>query len=254
MLRCLARRCKVPLPPIDSLLAMPVVRPDLHRHLEALLFSAGEALTLEEMLRCLQEHAAPSLIEAELEEALHQLRESYSNDDATFQLQQTGGGWQLLTKPEYFPTLAKYFKHQSGKRLSAAALETLSVIAYRQPVSRAEVEAIRGVGCDYTINKLLERELIAIAGRDPGPGRPLLYSTSQQFMDYFGLGSLQDLPKLRELMPTENTIGDAAEITELSENAERSAIVDKAEVAETSEITEVDEPNEATVGQEPGQG
>ena len=189
-------------------------RSALHRHLEALLFSAGEALTVDEMLRCLQEHVAPGLLDSELEETLQQLQESYSDEDATFQLQRTGGGWQLLTKPAYYPTLSKYFKHQSGKRLSAAALETLSVIAYRQPVSRADIEAIRGVGCDYTINKLLERELIAIMGRDPGPGRPLLYGTSPQFMDYFGLGDITDLPKLRELVPTENVIGEAAGLEE----------------------------------------
>ena len=185
-------------------------RPALHRHLEALLFSAGEALTEDELLRCLQD-VAPGLLDSELHETLLELREAYAGPDATFQLQRTGGGWQLLTKPEYFPTLTTYFKHQSGKRLSGAALETLSVIAYRQPVTRADVEAIRGVGCDYTISKLLERELITITGRDAGPGRPLLYGTSPQFMDYLGLGDLSDLPKLRELTRTDNVIGEGEE-------------------------------------------
>lgn len=192
----------------------------VHRHLEALLFSAGEPLSADEILRCLHEFAAPDLSEAGLEDMLAELQEVYQADSSTFQLQQTGGGWQLLTKPTYYPTLSKYFKHQSGRRLSQAALETLSVIAYRQPVSRSEIEAIRGVGCDYTINKLLERELITITGRDAGPGRPLLYGASTQFMDYFGLNSMADLPKLRELSPVENSIGESAEIQQPVEKAE----------------------------------
>lgn len=157
----------------------------------------------------LRDSLDPNLTEADFADAVADLEVYYASPDRTFQLQFTGGGYRLLTKPEYYPTLAKHFKHQSGRRLSTAALETLSVIAYRQPVSRPDVEAIRGVGCDYTISKLLERELIAIVGRDPGPGRPLLYGTSPQFMDYFGLGGLSDLPKLRELVPTDNAVGEA---------------------------------------------
>ena len=147
--------------------------------------------------------------EADFEEALDALRDYYADPDRTFQLQFTAGGYQLLTKPAYYPTLGQHFKHQRGKRLSTAAMETLSVIAYKQPVTRADVEAVRGVGCDYTINKLLERELIAILGRDMGPGRPLLYGTSPQFMDYLGLGDISELPKLRELTGVENSVGEA---------------------------------------------
>ena len=190
------------------------IRPSTIRHLEALLFSAGEPLTPEDILSVLNESVEPEMTLSQLDDALEALREYLADEDRTFQLQLTGGGWQLLTKPAYYPTLSKYFKQQSGKRLSKAALETLSIVAYRQPVTRADIEAVRGVGSDYAINKLLERELVTILGRDQGPGRPLLYATSPQFMDYFGLADISDLPKLRELVPPENSIGEIPDITE----------------------------------------
>ena len=188
-----------------------LARPALQRHIEALLFSAGEPLSLEEIAAAIDPDVAAEQSETDFEEAIEELRAYYDDPDRTFQLQFTAGGYQLLTKPAYYPTLGRHFKHQRGKRLSTAAMETLSVIAYKQPVTRAGVEAIRGVGCDYTINKLLERELIAILGRDAGPGRPLLYGTSAQFMDYLGLGDISELPKLRELVGTENSVGEAVE-------------------------------------------
>lgn len=186
-------------------------RPALHRHIEALLFSAGEPLGLAEIQAAVHADVAAQCTEADFREALAELRACYADADRTFQLQFTAGGYQLLTKPEYYPTLGQHFKHQRGRRLSTAAMETLSVIAYKQPVTRVDVEAVRGVGCDYTINKLLERELIAILGRADGPGRPLLYGTSQRFMDYLGLGDISELPKLRELAGVENSVGEVAE-------------------------------------------
>jgi segregation and condensation protein B len=100
------------------------------------------------------------------------------------------------------------------KRLSRSALETLSIIAYKQPVTKSELERIRGVNCDYAIQKLLEKELVAIQGRSDGPGRPLLYGTSDKFMDYFGLKSLDDLPKPKEFREPSNQIGEQAPIEE----------------------------------------
>jgi len=211
-------------------------RPSILRHLEALLFSAGEPLSPEDILSILRESVAPELSLSLLDDALEELRQYLANEDCTFQLQLTGGGWQLLTKPAYYPTLSKYFKQQSGKRLSKAALETLSIVAYRQPVTRADVEAVRGVGSDYAINKLLERELITIIGRDQGPGRPLLYSTSPQFMDYFGLADISDLPKLRELIPTENSIGEMPDITEPTAMLQQK--IDKANITINGDATE----------------
>jgi len=214
-------------------------RPSLIRHLEALLFSAGEPLAPEDILAVLGESVAPDITLSQLDDALEELRTYLADEDRTFQLQLTGGGWQLLTKPAYYPTLSKYFKQQSGKRLSKAALETLSIVAYRQPVTRADVEAVRGVGSDYAINKLLERELITIIGRDQGPGRPLLYSTSPQFMDYFGLADIADLPKLRELIPTDNSIGEMPDITEPTALLQQK--IDNANVTINGEVSEVPE-------------
>ncbi|MFK8057085.1 MAG: SMC-Scp complex subunit ScpB [Saprospiraceae bacterium] len=217
-------------------------RPSLIRHLEALLFSAGEPLSPEDILAVLSESVAPELTLSLLDDALEELREYLAGDDRTFQLQLTGGGWQLLTKPAYYPTLSKYFKQQSGKRLSKAALETLSIVAYRQPVTRADVEAVRGVGSDYAINKLLERELVTIIGRDQGPGRPLLYATSPQFMDYFGLADISDLPKLREMIPTDNSIGEMPDITEPTALLQQK--IDNANVTINNEATEDAESEE----------
>jgi segregation and condensation protein B len=107
-------------------------------------------------------------------------------------------------------------KHKSNKKLSRSALETLAVIAYQQPVSKGEVEKIRGVNCDYAVQKLLEKELIQIKGRSKDPGRPLLYGTSDKFMEHFGLPALQDLPKLKEFLPEDNQIG-LAEDTETNQ-------------------------------------
>ena len=186
------------------------MRSKLQRHLEALLFSAGEPVAPEALAAAVREGVDPHLSDGDLADAIAELQAYYRSPNQTLQLHFTGGGWRLLTKADYFPTLSAHFKLQSGKRLSRAALETLSIVAYRQPITRADLEAIRGVGAGYALTRLLERELIAIVGRDAGPGRPLLYGTSPQFMDYFGLGSLADLPKLRELGQTANRIGEAS--------------------------------------------
>jgi len=108
-------------------------------------------------------------------------------------------------------------RQTTKKRLSQAALETLSIIAYKQPVSKNELEQIRGVSCDYSIQKLLEKELIEIAGRSEAPGRPLLYRSSQKFMDYFGLKSLRDLPKTKDFKEPESEIGEPTAIEEIKE-------------------------------------
>lgn len=128
-----------------------------------------------------------------------------------FQIYAIGGGYQFLTKPEYQDTVSTYLKHKSKKKLSASALETLAIIAYKQPVTRSQMEQIRGVGCDYAVHKLLEKELIEIKGKADTIGRPVLYGTSQKFMDYFGINHIKDLPQLKDFVTEENTIGEAAD-------------------------------------------
>jgi segregation and condensation protein B len=126
-------------------------------------------------------------------------------------MRESGGGWQFLTKKDYHKTVAQLNGDKFLKRLSTAALETLSIVAYKQPITKGEIEAIRGVNSDYSIQKLLEKELIVITGRNEEmPGKPLVYCTSKSFMDYFGINSPEDLPKLKEV------VSDALAETSLS--------------------------------------
>jgi segregation and condensation protein B len=123
-------------------------------------------------------------------------------------------GYQFMTKGAYHNTIAIHLKQTTKKRLSQAAMETLAIIAYKQPVSKSELEEIRGVSCDYAVQKLLEKELVVIGGRSEGPGRPLLYNTSDKFMDYLGIRSMNDLPKPKDFKEVENTIGNAPSLEE----------------------------------------
>lgn len=132
------------------------------------------------------------------EELVKTLQEKYADDKYPFEVRRVGGGCQFFTKPPYHRYVRKASLNKNQKRLSRAALETLSIIAYRQPISKAEMEFIRGVNCDYAVQKLLDKKLVHITGRSEGPGRPLLYSTSPFFMQYFGLADMSDLPKLKE--------------------------------------------------------
>ncbi len=113
-----------------------------------------------------------------------------------------------MTKPAYQPSIQILLRQHSQKRLSTAQLETLSIIAYKQPITKGEVEQIRGVACDYSLQKLLEKELVEIKGKSDGVGRPLIYGTSQKFMDYFGINSLQDLPQPKDFSQPEHQIGE----------------------------------------------
>ena len=127
--------------------------------------------------------------------------EKYTSEFYPFEMRQSGGGWQFLTKKAYHKTVAQLNGEKFLKRLSTAALETLSIIAYKQPITKGEIESIRGVNSDYSIQRLLEKELVIIAGRNEEmPGKPLIYSTSRSFMDYFGINSAEDLPKLKEVV------------------------------------------------------
>jgi len=134
----------------------------------------------------------------EIESAIEQLKVRYESGTYAFELRKVARGFQFMTKRSYYPYVKQATLKNNQKRLSRAALETLSIIAYRQPVSKAEIEFIRGVNCDYAVNKLLEKKLVCITGRADSPGRPLLYGTSEEFMQYFGISDISDLPKLKE--------------------------------------------------------
>src|SRR5512144_1123586 len=173
-------------------------------HIESLIFASDKPLTTLEILE-LVNNAFSFMDEKisldQVESAIEGVVEKYNSDFYPFEVRQSGGGWQFLTKKEYHKTIAQLNGDKFLKRLSGAALETLAIIAYKQPITKGEIEAIRGVNSDYTVQRLLEKELIIISGRNEKlPGHPLVYSTSRNFMDYFGINSADDLPKIREVL------------------------------------------------------
>jgi len=187
----------------------------LSQHIESLIFAAEQPITLEEIGLSLEEVFGLAFHAEDLTNAISELRMRYEADHFAFEIVEIAGGFQFFTKPAYHRTVGAYLKQTMKKRLSQAALETLSIIAYKQPVTKSELERIRGVGCDYAMQKLLEKELITITGRSEGPGKPLLYGTSPKFMDYFGLRSIEDLPRPKEFKdPDEHSIGEQAPIEE----------------------------------------
>jgi segregation and condensation protein B len=157
--------------------------------LEAALFAADEPLPPRRL-------ATAAGIEnlAQLRELLDQLRALYDADGSAFQIEEVAGGFQLLSRPEYHAWLARLRKSTPETRLSGAARETLTIVAYRQPITRADVESIRGVQSGDVLRQLMERGLVRIAGRDTSLGRPVLYGTTKKFLQLYGLKSLRDLP------------------------------------------------------------
>jgi segregation and condensation protein B len=173
-------------------------------HIEALIFASDKPLTSLEITDLINQAFGfmEDKIEAEqVDAALQGIVEKYNSEFYPFEVRMSGGGWQFLTKKDYHKTVAQLNGEKFLKRLSAAALETLAIIAYKQPITKGEIEAIRGVSSDYSVQKLLEKELIVISGRNEKlPGHPLVYATSKSFMDYFGINSPEDLPKIKEVL------------------------------------------------------
>ena len=180
----------------------------LSQVIEALLFSAQKPLTTKELLAAVKgagdvDELLPNEFaktkEAEIAAALEKLKIEYIESGRAFQLTEKAEGWQLLTDPAYAQWVQQLYPAPKAARMSAPALETLAIIAYRQPITRADVEAVRGVAVDGVLQNLMERGLVKIAGRADVPGRPLLYETTQFFLDHFGLRNLSELPNAEEL-------------------------------------------------------
>jgi len=161
---------------------------------EALLFASDAPLTAEDIAR-----VDERLDEDTVEAVVQQLREEYEAQERSWQIYEIAGGYQMLTRPEFAPYLERYDTVPQQTRLSNPALEVLAVIAYRQPIGRNEVEDIRGVSSTGVLKTLQDRALIDVVGRSEGLGRPLLYGTTQKFLDHFGFNSLDDLPKPDDL-------------------------------------------------------
>jgi len=188
-------------------------------HIEALIFASEKPLTSMEITELINNafgFMEEKLTLEQIQTSIDGIIEKYASEFYPFEVRESGGGWQFLTKKDYHKTVAQLNGEKFLKRLSSAALETLSIIAYKQPITKGEIEAIRGVSSDYSIQKLLEKELIIISGRNENmPGKPLVYTTSKSFMDYFGINSPADLPKLKEVFA--ETLVEPTVISSLTE-------------------------------------
>jgi len=184
----------------------------IQSHIEAIIFTSEQPVTLKEIQATLVKLVGLELNKEEVESHLEILIQKYHEGEFAFEIVPLGGGYQFLTKPAYQNTVSEFLKSKLNKKLSTSQLETLSIIAYRQPISKPDIERIRGVNCDFVIQKLLEKELISMIGRSEEVGKPLLYGTSQFFMNYFGINSVDDLPKLKDLeQVSDNVIGTPSE-------------------------------------------
>lgn len=219
----------------------------LDRHIEAILFSAEQPVAVSDLVDTLNKAHDLDLDKNVVENHLEGLLEKYDDEHYPFQVVNSGGGYQFLSKKDYHKSISIFLNLKSRRKLSVAAMETLSIIAYKQPVTKPDIENIRGVNCDYSIQKLLEKDLIAIVGRSESPGKPLLYGTSKTFMDYFGINTLDDLPKLKEFENVENVLGIPVDAVDLpapaAENGEAADIesTDEAVNAASDEVEAADE-------------
>ena len=184
----------------------------LQNHIEALIFCSPHPIKTADIKTCLSEMFNADVPEEDITGAIQRLEEKYLIDDFSFQLYKTAGGYQFLTKPAYQASIGIMLKQQSKKRLSTSAMETLSIIAYKQSISKTEIENIRGVNCDYAVQKLLDKGLIEITGKAETIGRPMLYGTTAKFMEYFGINDLTELPAPKEFAGEINTIGESADL------------------------------------------
>ncbi len=170
--------------------------------IEALIFASEHPLSLARLAALIEDRP-----KEEIRKALKELVEEYNGQERGLYLEEVAGGWQTRTRAEYAPWIKRLFK-LGPQRISKPALEVLSIVAYRQPITRAEIESIRGVDCAGVIKTLLEKNLIKIAGRRDAPGRPAMYGTTREFLEVFGLRDLTALPTLKEIEELEKTIKD----------------------------------------------
>ena len=230
-----------------------------HRIVEAILFASQKPLSTKELAAIFKGAADAAKEDPEIAgcgkpkpeqfvEAIHQLEIEYTESGRAFEVRESAAGWQLVTRADFAPWLRQIFPENRSARLSAPALETLAIIAYRQPITRAHIEAVRGVAVDGVMQTILDRGLIRIAGRAEVPGRPLLYETTQFFMEHFGLKDLDDLPNAGELRrialptavpPSEQQPATAAEVVAAPDSDTPSV---PAESIADTEKTPADEP------------
>ncbi|GAB3429953.1 SMC-Scp complex subunit ScpB [Niabella aquatica] len=232
---------------------------ELIPHIEALIFASEKPLSSLEVTDLLNNafgFMEDKITLDQVEAAIDGIKEKYISEFYPFEVVQSGGGWQFLTKKEFHKTIAQLNGDKFMKRLSAAALETLAIVAYKQPVTKGEIEAIRGVSADYAIQKLLEKDLIIISGRNEKlPGHPLVYATSRSFMDYFGINSSDELPKIKEVLAEQMVAptivnGDegVSESGPAEEEAHPLAVSENGELIESAIMNDSDQFTEKVTG------
>lgn len=184
---------------------------NLSQQIEALIYASEHGISVAEIKQVIETIEHIEVDEQTVVSMLDEIRSRYLQASYVIELKAVNHGFQFLTKPQYYETVNQLQAHRSKKKLSQAALETLAIIAYRQPITKLEIEQIRGVNCDYSVQRLLEKELIKIMGKSDAVGKPILYGTSELFMEHFGINSAADLPKLKEIVSEDNTIGEISE-------------------------------------------
>ena len=239
--------------------------PRLSHIIEAILFASQKAISPKELATHLKNAAAAEpnsaatafarIKESEIREALQELQAEVAASERAYQVRETATGWLLSSAPGFAPWLRALYPEAKPTRLSASALETLAIIAYRQPITRADMEAVRGVSVDGVMQTLLDRGLVKISGRAEVPGRPLLYATTQYFLDHFGLRTLDELPnaaELRHLPLPKAAVSDSGTSTTDDSTPELPGVSETSpqEGAETVDVTEIIEVRESVVFEE----
>src|ERR1700743_1105599 len=184
---------------------------NLDLYIEALVFSSEQSLRLEEIAYCLQASLERDFSSDEILAGISNIQKKYNDAAFAIELVKVNNGYQFFTKKDFHPVINLLQAQRSKKKLSQAAMETLAIIAYKQPTTKTDIEQIRGVNCDYSIQKLLEKELIIIAGKADSVGKQILYGTSGLFMDYFGINNIAELPHIKELTDNSTSIGEQQE-------------------------------------------
>ncbi len=180
----------------------------LDLHIEALIFASEQSIGKSDLKAICEATLERPIEDKELEESITNIKLKYDNPSLAIELVEISNGYLFLTKKDFHTSINQLNLHRAKKKLSQAAIETLAIVAYRQPITKLEIEQIRGVNCDYTVQKLLEKELIGLAGKADTVGKPILYQTSDLFMDYFGLKNLADLPQMKDFISEVNEIGE----------------------------------------------
>lgn len=229
-----------------------MVNNDIKNIIESLIFASEEQISAKQIREILSSFSIKTDAN-KIEQAVDKLNEEYNEAGSSFEIIKIAGGYQFATRKEYGVYVGKLFDEKQRKKLSQSSIETLAIIAYKQPITRNEIEFIRGVNVDYIVNSLLERDLVCITGRAETPGRPILYGTTDTFLKVLGLNSLADLPKLKEIneiLQNEKIEGITEADIDLFNSVNQSFVPKTDEQPETQQEINFDENGNAIVPEE----